>query len=84
MFCIPQSLGGSDYSQLVQQRLLFDRSISELSVAINIMDDSQFELPEQFFVCLSTVDPDVTLNPSDAVVRIQSDDGNVFLYKCSH
>ena len=84
MFCMPQSLGGSDYSQLVQQRLLFERSTSELSVAINITDDSQFELPEQFFVRLSTVDPDVILNPSDAVVRIQNDDGNVFLCKCSH
>ena len=62
---------------MVQQQLLFDESISELSVAINITDDSQFERIEQFIVHLSTGDPSVTLNPSNTVVRILSDDGKV-------
>ena len=62
---------------MVQQQLLFDGSISELSIAINITDDSQFERIEQFIVHLSTGDPSVTLNPSDTVVRILSDDGKV-------
>jgi hypothetical protein len=64
---------------LVQQQLLFNESTSELSVAITITDDSLFETLEQFLVRLSTVDPSVTLNPSDTVIRILSDDGNVSL-----
>ena len=70
-------LGGSDYGQLVQQQLLFNSSTSELSVAINIMDDNQYETLEQFFVRLSTVNQNVTLNPADTVVRILSNDGNI-------
>ena len=62
---------------MVQQQLLFDGSISELSVAINITDDSQFERIEQFIIRLSAGDPSVILNPSDTVIRILSDDGKV-------
>ena len=76
---ITYSLDGEDYIQLVQQELTFDRSISELGVAINITDDSQFELREEFFVRLSTVDPNVILGPAQTVIRILSDDGNVFV-----
>ena len=65
---------------MLQQQLLFDGSISEISVAITITDDSQFERIEQFIIRLSAGDPSVTLNPSDTVVRILSDDGKV-LYK---
>ena len=74
---ITYSLDGEDYIQLVQQELTFDRSTSELGVAINITDDSQFELREEFFVRLSTVDPSVILGPAQTVIRILSDDGNV-------
>ena len=65
----------------MQQQLLFDGSTSEVNVAISITDDDQFELHEQFFVRLSTVDPNVILNPSNTVIRILSDDGNVLYTK---
>ena len=72
-------LGGSDYIRLVQQELTFARGISELGVAINITDDSQFELPEQFFGNLSTADSSVILNPVQTTVRILNNDGIIFL-----
>ena len=65
----------------MQQQLLFDGSTSEVDVAINITDDDQFESHEQFFVRLSTGDPNVMLNPSDTVIRILNDDGNVLYTK---
>ena len=73
-FCI--YLAGEDF-ELVSMLLTFTSTISSIQVQIPIIDDSVGESPEDFVgnLTLITADVDVDINPSQAIIVIQDDDG---------
>ena len=48
-----------------------------VGVAIDIIDNGQYEEEEQFFVRLSSSDSGVMLNPFQTIVGILDDDGTI-------
>ena len=60
---------------LQPQHLTFDASTSYNTVAINITNDESFEMNEQLYGVLSTMDMDVTLSPAQTIITIVDDDG---------
>lgn len=69
------NLGGRDFVLLQPQHLTFDAGNSFNTIAVNITNDESFEMDEQFYGLLSTMDLDVTLSPAQTTIRILNDDG---------
>ena len=55
--------------------MTFDAGTTYNTVAVNITNDESFEMDEQFYGVLSTVDLDITLSPAQTTIRILNDDG---------
>ena len=62
---------------------MFDRNTRATNIAIDIIDNGQYETVEQFLVRLSSSDSRVVLSPSQAAVTIGDDDGMIEVYKFS-
>lgn len=71
------TVGGRDFVSLQPQQLTFDAGTPYNTIAINIIDDDSFEINEQFWGALSTVDTDITLSPAEMTIRITDDDGKI-------
>ena len=69
---------GSDYSGFAVLEFTFDSTTSTVDVSVPLIDDTAFELTEQFGVSLTfpgAPPPRVTLAPDAAQVTILDDDG---------
>jgi hypothetical protein len=47
---------------------------------VTILNDDQYELREDFFVNITTTDPDTDLRPSTTIVMIIDEDGRTFTF----
>ncbi len=63
-----------DYTAMTVQ-LTFDALNNRSCTSIPVIDDPDFEDPENFTVVISTPDPDVTTTPDTSTVVIGDDDG---------
>ena len=67
-----------DYQALTVQ-LTFTSSMTEICRDITIINDVFYEDPENFNVILTTVDPDVILNPDTGTITVLDEDGKYTL-----
>ncbi len=68
----------SDYNA-VDVDLVFDASTVGLCVSLATIEDSFFEEDEEFFLTLTTSDPDVVVNPEVATITILNDDRQFYV-----
>ena len=72
---------GEDY-RADPRVLTFSPGVDRVCFDVSIIDDNRYELNEDFFVNLTTSDPQVDINPMTAVVTILDDESKYF-YKLS-
>ena len=61
----------------VSPTLIFSSTITSINVPVNITDDMLVEVSENFFgnITLISTDANVTVNPAEATITIEDDDG---------
>ena len=61
----------------VSRTLIFNSTITSINVPVNITDDMLVEVSENFFgnITLISTDANVTINPAEATITIEDDDG---------
>ena len=73
------ALAGADFTTYTQQLTFSSGNADPQLVRIPLVDNSHVENDEQFFVSLSTTDPDVNIVNNSATVTIADDDGMYIL-----
>ena len=61
--------------------LVFSPGVDRVCFNVSIINDNRYELNEDFFVNLTTTDPQVDISPITAVVTIMDDDSKWFSQK---
>ncbi len=65
---------GEDYTA-DPRTLTFSPGMSRVCFNTTILDDDRYELNEDFFVNITTSDPQTDINPMSAIVTIEDDEG---------
>ena len=73
------SAGGNDYIN-APVFLLFTPEMLQVCFNITIVDDDYYENTEEFFVNITTTDPQVITSPMTTVVTIEDNDGKEYKY----
>ena len=64
-----------DYSPPISTELTFDQEVLMNCLVISIIDDGEVEENETIILSLSTDNPQITLDPSETLIIVVSEDG---------